>query len=136
MKAWLTRVRAALKTLAQALTTKKAAGSPRHAVATAAHAVRSNAWIRALSWCGLMAIVTIAAPAHAALDGPTLLTNLKQLIFGPWGLVIGIIVCFIAIGGIPKWGIGWGIGMAMCAVVFFCVPGIMGVVQTSAQAIG
>ena len=83
----------------------------------------------------LLSFATIATPALAVLDGPTMWTQFKGLIFGPWGLVIGVCIAFAGLFGIPRWGVMGAVGIIAVAVVFFCIPGMMGVLQTSAQAI-
>jgi hypothetical protein len=135
MKAWWTGVRRAMRKLAQARKPNAAACGAAQRASVPAPRTPARSWFRALAWCGLFALVLVATPAHAALDGPTIWANIKTLIFGPWGLIIGFIICVIGLCGIPKWGLGWCFGICGAAVAFFMVPGILTVFQTSASGL-
>ncbi len=69
------------------------------------------------------------------MDGPTIWAEVKKLFFGEWGLILGVIICVIAIFGIPKWGIGWAAGICAAAIAFFMIPGVLTVLQTWGKAL-
>ena len=92
-------------------------------------------WTRALLVCLGLTVALFAAPANAVIDGATVWAQIKTIVFGPWGLLVGFIICVIALCGIPKWGIGWAFGITAAAVVFFCIPGFLTMFQTTAQSI-
>lgn len=110
-------------------------------IARATHAPRSPRFraVRAqacrvaplvLSGVVLPVLLAVAPVAQAAADGATLWANLKELFFGPWGLVLGAILLGIGIGGFFRYGFGWLAVVCGLCVVLFLVPALVLLFQT------
>ena len=83
----------------------------------------------------LMTSVVYSGDANAILTGAALWTEVKNLFFSEWGLVIGVVFLMVAIGGALKFGVGWGFATAGVGALLFLVPGGVATLQKWGQAL-
>jgi hypothetical protein len=92
-------------------------------------AAARRAFVAAVVCLCLMTSTIYSGDANAVLTGAGLWTEVKNLFFTEWGLVIGAVVLLVAIGGTLKYGIGWGFATAGVCSLFFLVPGGLATMQ-------
>lgn len=82
----------------------------------------------------IMGMMAISTPAFAGTSTTTIVGNYsgqnaistaEGILYGGWGLVIGIVMFFVAIGMFLKFGLGAAITTAIIGVVIFVVPAIV-----------
>ena len=82
----------------------------------------------------IMGMMAISAPAFAgtstttvvgSYSGQNAISTMEGILYGGWGLVIGIVMFFIAIGMFLKFGLGAAITTAIIGVVIFVVPALV-----------
>ncbi|MEB8488132.1 MULTISPECIES: hypothetical protein [Acidithiobacillus] len=82
----------------------------------------------------IMGMMAISTPAFAGTSTTTIVGNysgqnaistLEGILYGGWGLVIGIVMFFVAIGMFLKFGLGAAITTAIIGVVIFVVPALV-----------
>jgi hypothetical protein len=61
--------------------------------------------------------------------GSDALQTVENIIYGPWGLLIGIVLFFAAIMAWLKFGAGTGVVVAAFAVLIFVVPALISQAQ-------
>jgi hypothetical protein len=69
------------------------------------------------------AVASTGAPS--AYNGADALQTVENIIYGPWGMLIGIVLFIAAIFSWLKFGAGTGVVVALFAVVIFLVPAII-----------
>jgi len=81
--------------------------------------------------CGLVAVLVMLPEwAHAAMTGADYWQSLRDVWFGAYGAIFGV-VGFIAVLFIAgRFGIGAGIGGLAMLVVFFLIPALVVAIQT------
>lgn len=84
----------------------------------------------------IMGMMVLSSPAFAGTStatttivgnysGQNAISTAEGILYGGWGLVIGIVMFFVAIGMFLKFGLGAAITTAIIGVVIFVVPAIV-----------
>lgn len=103
------------------------------AAETAGHAQRKEiTWLKiAFSFLFVVVMLTAGAEhAYAADAGTGLAQGFRNLFYGSWGFVIGVIIFAAAVYAWLRVGVGAALLIAVVGVVFFLIPSIVDTAQS------